>query len=151
MWVWVGWVWGVGEAVSVCGGSGVWELWRRAVAPSQHESAARGERGSAAAAGWHGRRRWGRRGPPLAAAKACPERPPARATPPRAAGAAAAGGEAGAEGVRCEVGSVLYEPNLLGSKGPRRMTVLLPKLDPREGRTLPRRVGPDTSASLLAE
>ena len=49
------------------------------------------------------------------------------------------------------MGAVLYEPNILGSKGPRKMTVLLPKLDPAGGRTLPRPVGADASTSLLAE
>jgi hypothetical protein len=29
----------------------------------------------------------------------------------------------------CELGGVIYEPNMLGTKGPRKMTVLLPKLD----------------------
>ena len=32
--------------------------------------------------------------------------------------------------MRCELGAVLYEPNLLGTKGPRRMTALVPKLGP---------------------
>ncbi|KAL4439006.1 hypothetical protein ABPG77_006943 [Micractinium sp. CCAP 211/92] len=29
---------------------------------------------------------------------------------------------------RCELGAVLYQPNVLGTKGPRKMTVLIPKL-----------------------
>ena len=39
-----------------------------------------------------------------------------------------AGGEGG-EG-RCELGAMLYTPNVLGAKGPRKETVVLPKLAP---------------------
>ncbi|PSC74109.1 king tubby [Micractinium conductrix] len=39
-----------------------------------------------------------------------------------------AGGENGTP--RCELGAVMYQTNVLGTKGPRKMTVLLPKLAP---------------------
>jgi hypothetical protein len=38
------------------------------------------------------------------------------------------GGEAGE--ARCELGAMLYTPNVLGAKGPRKMTTVLPKLAP---------------------
>ncbi|KAI7844912.1 hypothetical protein COHA_001560 [Chlorella ohadii] len=36
---------------------------------------------------------------------------------------------AGEAGGRCELGATMYQTNVLGSKGPRKMTVVLPKLD----------------------
>ena len=34
--------------------------------------------------------------------------------------------------IRCELASVLYETNILGFKGPRKMTVLMPGMDPQQ-------------------
>ncbi|EFN51468.1 hypothetical protein CHLNCDRAFT_28000, partial [Chlorella variabilis] len=40
---------------------------------------------------------------------------------------------------RCELGTALYQTNVLGTKGPRKMTVLIPKLDMDGQRALPLR------------
>lgn len=52
-------------------------------------------------------------------------RPPLPPSPPRPP---LPGGENGTP--RCELGAVMYQTNVLGTKGPRKMTVLLPKLAP---------------------
>lgn len=53
--------------------------------------------------------------------------------------------------VREELGAVLYESNILGSKGPRRMTVVIPVVDPNTGRRdviRPRHASQQISARL---
>ncbi|KAL4452633.1 hypothetical protein ABPG75_008295 [Micractinium tetrahymenae] len=48
---------------------------------------------------------------------------------------------------RCELGAVLYQPNVLGTKGPRKMTVLIPKLDSSGSR--PAGAAPGSEAETL--
>lgn len=49
--------------------------------------------------------------------------------------------------LRSELGAVLYQTNVLGTKGPRKMTVVLPKLEP--GGTRPQGRTPKSEADTL--
>jgi hypothetical protein len=44
---------------------------------------------------------------------------------------------------RCELAAVTYQTNVLGTKGPRKMTVLIPKLDSHTSRPL--KLQPDSN------
>ena len=57
----------------------------------------------------------------------CGDKAPAPA--PALWGSDSTAAAAAAAGRRCELGAVLYQPNVLGSRGPRKMTVVLPKLE----------------------
>ena len=42
----------------------------------------------------------------------------------------------GGEDIRKEMAAVLYESNVLGSKGPRKMTVMIPTIDPEDNQRI---------------
>lgn len=50
--------------------------------------------------------------------------------------------------IRCELGSVMYAPNVLGSRGPRKMQVAIPALD-NNGKIIERRDGDNNDDDLL--
>lgn len=49
---------------------------------------------------------------------------------------------------RCELGATTYQPNILGTKGPRKMTVLIPKLDMQTNRPLKQQPKGDRDSML---
>ena len=46
------------------------------------------------------------------------------------------GANLSANNMRCELGAVMYQYNVLGTRGPRKMTALLPRVDTEGHRTV---------------